>query len=141
LKHGEITNSMEPDFPLPDAPKLDMRELYSKGELFAVDMQHIKPPKAIYSPDPEYSLAARVVKREGTVLLGVILGRSGFPEDVWVIRKFVYSNGEQKTFKALGLGLEQKAIEAVRQWKFEPAMKGEEPVPVFLNVEVQFRLY
>jgi periplasmic protein TonB len=95
----------------------------------------------VYSPDPEYSQAARVVKREGTVLLGVILGRDGSPDDVWVIRKFVYSNGEQKTFKALGLGLEQKAIEAVRHWKFEPATKDGEPVPVFLNVEVTFRLY
>jgi TonB family protein len=141
LKAGEITTSMEPEFPLPDGPKRDMRELYSKGELFTVDMQHVKPPNAVYSPDPEYSQAARVVKREGTVLLGVILGRDGSPDDVWVIRKFVYSNGEQKTFKALGLGLEQKAIEAVRHWKFEPATKDGEPVPVFLNVEVTFRLY
>jgi Gram-negative bacterial TonB protein C-terminal len=141
LKQGEITNFMEPDFPLPDGPKRDMRDLYSKGELFTVDTQHVKPPKAVYSPDPEYSLAARVVKREGTILLGVILGRDGAPDDIWVIRKFVYSNGEQKTFKPLGLGLEQKAVQAVRQWKFQPATKDGEPVSVFLNIEVQFRLY
>ena len=132
---------MEPDSPFPNGPKRDMHELYSKGELFAIDMQHVKPPKAIYSPDPEYSLAARVVKRQGTVLWGVILGRDGSPDDIWVIRKFIYANGEEKTFKALGLGLEQKAIEAVRHWKFEPATKDGEPVPVFLNVEVTFRLY
>ncbi|PYV84699.1 MAG: hypothetical protein DMG93_03855 [Acidobacteria bacterium] len=141
LTTGEITTSMEPDSPLPNGPKRDMHELYSKGELFAIDMQHVKPPKAVYSPDPEYSLAARVVKRQGTVLLGVILGRDGSPDDIWVIRKFVYANGEQKTFKAVGLGLEQKAIETVWNWKFEPATKDGEPVPVFLSIEVTFRLY
>lgn len=141
LNQGEIKTSIEPDPPLPDGPKRNMRELYSKGELFAVDMQHVKPPKAIYSPDPEYSQAARTVKRQGAILLGVILGRDGLPDDVWVIRKFVYPNGEQKTFKAVGLGLEQKAIEAVWHWRFEPAMKDGEPVPVFLNIEVNFHLY
>jgi hypothetical protein len=102
LKQGEITTTMESDFPLPDGPKRDMRDLYSKGELFTVDMQHVKPPKAIYSPDPEYSPAARVVKRQRTVLLGIILGRDGSPDDIWVIRKFVYANGEQKPSKRSG---------------------------------------
>lgn len=141
LKQGELTTSMEPDGPLPNGPKRDMRELYAKGELFAIDMQHVKPPKAIYSPDPGYSVAARAVKREGTVCLGVILGRDGSPDDIWVIRKFIYTNGEQKTFKPLGLGLEQKAIDAVRNWKFQPALKDGEPVSVFLDVEIQFRAY
>jgi len=141
LKQGEINTFVEPDLPLQDGPKRDMKELYARGELFAVDMQHVKPPKAVYSPDPEYSLPARIAKRQGVVALGLILGRDGSPDDIWVIRKFVYSNGEQKTFKPVGLGLEQKAIEAVRQWKFQPATKDGEPVPVFLNIEVQFRLY
>jgi protein TonB len=43
--------------------------------------------------------------------------------------------------RKLGFGLDQKAIQAVQQWKFQPAMKDEQPVPVLLNVEVQFRLY
>lgn len=139
-RQNEISTSVEPDLPLPDGPKRNMQELYSKGELFAVDKQHVKPPKAVYAPDPEYSMAARAAKRQGTVLLGVILGRDGAPEDIWLIRKLVYSNGEQ-TLKPVGLGLERKAIEAVSHWKFEPAMKDGEPVPVFVNIEVKFHIY
>jgi protein TonB len=41
----------------------------------------------------------------------------------------------------LGLGLDEKAIEAVNTWKFEPAQKDGRPVAVAINVEVQFRLY
>ena len=48
---------------------------------------------------------------------------------------------EAKLARSLGLGLDQKAIEAVRQWKFEPAMKDGHPVAVQINVEVNFRLY
>jgi TonB family protein len=139
-RQNEIKTSVEPDLPLPDGPKRNMPELYSEGELFAVDGQHVKPPKAIYAPDPEYSMAARAAKRQGTVLLGVILGRDGAPEDIWPIRKLIYSTGEQ-TFKPVGLGLEQKAIEAVSHWKFEPAMKDGEPVPVLVNIEVKFHIY
>ena len=43
--------------------------------------------------------------------------------------------------RSLGMGLDQKAIEAVRKWKFEPAMKDGRPVAVQINVEVNFRLY
>jgi TonB family protein len=43
--------------------------------------------------------------------------------------------------RALGMGLDEKAVEAVRQWRFEPAKKDGHPVPVMINVEVNFRLY
>ena len=43
--------------------------------------------------------------------------------------------------RSLGLGLDEKALEAVRQWKFEPARKDGQPVAVLVNVEVNFRLY
>jgi TonB family protein len=43
--------------------------------------------------------------------------------------------------RTLGLGLDEKAIEAVRQWKFDPARKNGQPVAVQINVEVNFRLY
>lgn len=141
LNQGEMKTSVEPDLPFPDGPKRDMAELYSNGELFAVDMEHVKPPKAVYSPDPEYSQAARAAKRQGTVRLGLILGPDGSPEDIWVIRKFVYSNGQEKTYKPVGLGLEQKAIEAVRKWRFDPATKDGQPVSVFLSVELAFHAY
>jgi len=88
----------------------------------------VSAPKAIYNPDPEYSEEARKAKYQGTCVLSLIVGPDGKPRDIRVAR-------------SLGLGLDQKAIEAVNQWKFEPAQKDGRPVAVAINVEVQFRLY
>jgi TonB family protein len=88
----------------------------------------VSAPKALYSPDPEYSEEARKAKYQGTCVLWLIVGPDGRPRDIKVAR-------------SLGLGLDEKAIEAVKSWKFEPAMKDGKPVAVQINVEVDFRLY
>jgi protein TonB len=88
----------------------------------------VSAPRPIYDPDPEYSEEARNAKFQGTVLLWVIVGPDGRPRDIRVQR-------------SLGMGLDEKAIEAVRQWKFEPSMKDGHPVAVQVNIEVSFRLY
>lgn len=88
----------------------------------------VSAPHAIYDPDPEYSEEARKAKYQGTVLLWVVVGADGRPRDIHVQR-------------ALGMGLDEKAIEAVRKWTFEPAMKDGHPVAVQVNIEVSFRLY
>ncbi|HET7209693.1 MAG TPA: energy transducer TonB [Terriglobales bacterium] len=88
----------------------------------------VSAPKAIYSPDPEYSEEARKAKYQGTCVLWLIVGPDGRPRDIKIAR-------------SLGLGLDEKAIEAVKNWKFEPAMKDGKPVSVQINVEVDFRLY
>ena len=88
----------------------------------------VSAPRALQTPDPEYSEEARKAKYQGTVVLWLIVDQSGHPQNVRVAR-------------SLGMGLDQKAIEAVRQWKFEPAMKDGHPVSVQINVEVNFRLY
>ncbi len=88
----------------------------------------VSPPKGLYTPDPEYSEEARKAKYQGTVILWLIVGPDGRPRDI-------------KISRSLGMGLDQKAIEAVRNWKFEPAMKDNKPVAVQINVEVNFRLY
>lgn len=88
----------------------------------------VSAPKAIYSPDPEYSEEARKAKYQGTCVLWLIVGPDGRPRDIRVQR-------------TLGLGLDEKAIEAVKNWRFEPAMKDGKPVAVQINVEVSFRLY
>jgi len=88
----------------------------------------VSAPKAIYAPDPEYSEEARKAKYQGTCVLWLVVGPDGKPRDIKVAR-------------TLGLGLDEKAIEAVKQWKFEPAMKDGKPVAVQINVEVSFRLY
>jgi protein TonB len=88
----------------------------------------VSAPKALYAPDPEYSEEARKAKYQGTCVLWLVVGPDGHPRDVRIAR-------------SLGLGLDEKAIEAVKQWKFEPAMKDGKPVAVQINVEVDFRLY
>jgi protein TonB len=88
----------------------------------------VSAPRALFTPDPEYSEEARKAKYQGTVVLWLIVDQSGRPQNVKVAR-------------TLGMGLDQKAIEAVRNWKFEPAMKDGHPVAVQINVEVNFRLY
>jgi TonB family protein len=88
----------------------------------------VSAPKALYAPDPEYSEEARKAKYQGTVVLWMVVGADGRPQQVRVQR-------------SLGMGLDEKAIEAVRQWKFEPAKLNGQSVPVQINVEVNFRLY
>ncbi len=88
----------------------------------------VSAPRVLSSPDPEYSEEARKAKYQGVCVLWLIVGPDGHPRDVRVAR-------------SLGMGLDQKAIEAVRQWKFEPALKDGKPVAVQINVEVNFRLY
>ena len=88
----------------------------------------VSAPRAISTPDPEYSEEARKAKYQGTCVLWLIVGPDGHPRDIKIAR-------------SLGLGLDEKAIEAVKQWKFEPAMKDGHAVAVQINVEVSFRLY
>ena len=88
----------------------------------------VSAPRVIYEPDPEYSEEARKAKYQGVCVLYLIVGADGKPRDVRVLR-------------SLGLGLDEKAIEAVRQWKFDPAMKDGKPVAVEVSVQVDFHLY
>ncbi|HEY3930177.1 MAG TPA: energy transducer TonB [Candidatus Koribacter sp.] len=88
----------------------------------------VSAPRALNTPDPEYSEEARKAKYQGTCILWLIVGPDGHPRDVKVAR-------------SLGMGLDQKAIDAVKKWTFEPAMKDGKPVAVQINVEVNFRLY
>lgn len=88
----------------------------------------VSAPKVIDAPDPDYSEEARKAKYQGTCILWLIVGPDGRPRDLKVAR-------------TLGMGLDQKAIEAVRRWRFEPAKMNGQPVAVQINVEVNFRLY
>jgi len=88
----------------------------------------VSAPRAIYFPDPEFSEEARKAKYQGSVVLSAIIGPDGRPHNLRVVR-------------SLGMGLDEKATEAVTRWRFEPARKGSQPVAVEVNIEVAFRLY
>jgi TonB family protein len=88
----------------------------------------ISAPEAISTPDPQYTEEARSAKTQGTCVLLLIVDQQGLPQDIHVVR-------------SLGHGLDQKAIEAVKQWRFHPALKDGHPVNVQISVEVGFRLF
>jgi TonB family protein len=87
----------------------------------------VTPPTLLYKDAPEYSEEARKAKFEGTVVLYVEVDPSGKAINPRVIR-------------SLGFGLDEKAIEAVRKWKFKPGYKDGKPVTVAATIEVNFRL-
>jgi TonB family protein len=89
--------------------------------------QGVMAPKLLKKVEPEYDEEARAAKYQGTVVLQVVIGPDGLAHNPVVV-------------KSLGLGLDQKAIEAVAQWQFSPGVKDGAPVPVAATVEVNFRL-
>ena len=89
---------------------------------------NVSAPIPIYKPEPPYSEEARKAKYQGTVVLWIIVDTQGNVTDLRVV-------------KPLGLGLDEKAVETVRTWKFKPAMRNNVPVPVRVGVEVTFRLF
>jgi len=84
-------------------------------------------PVVLYKPEPQYSEEARRAKWQGTVTLSVEVDASGQVTNVNVTRR-------------LGLGLDEKAIEAVKRWKFQPGMQDGKPVTVQAQVDMNFRL-
>ncbi len=88
----------------------------------------VSAPKVIYRVDPEFSEEARKNKWQGTVILRVVIGVDGKTHEISVQR-------------SLGMGLDEKAIEAARQWRFEPGQKDGKAVPVEVSMEINFRLY
>lgn len=87
----------------------------------------VKPPHAVDTPDPTYSETARQAKMNGTVVLAVAINAAGTVDAVKVVQ-------------SAEPGLDANAMDAVKRWRFIPAMKDGKPVPVQLSVETNFRL-
>jgi TonB family protein len=88
----------------------------------------VSVPEAIYSPEPGFSEEARKTKHQGIVMLILVVGKDGHPYDI-------------RVSQSLGMGLDQKAIEAVNRWRFRPAMFNGQSVATRIAVQVDFRLY
>ncbi len=88
----------------------------------------VRPPIAIFTPDPEFSEEARKAKFSGNVVVSLIVGADGKPHNVRALR-------------GVGMGLDEKAVEAVQQYKFKPALKDGKPVAVYLNIDVSFQIF
>jgi periplasmic protein TonB len=88
----------------------------------------VTAPRVIYSPEPEFSEEARKIKYQGVVTVEIVVGADGHPRNLRIER-------------SLGMGLDEKALEAVRTWRFAPGTKDGHPVSVLMNIEVHFNLY
>jgi len=89
----------------------------------------VSQPVPLNQVEAEFSDEARRAKYQGVCIVSLIVDAQGNPQNPRVVRP-------------LGMGLDEKALEAVRKYKFKPAMKdGKTPVPVMINVEINFRLY
>lgn len=87
----------------------------------------VSAPIVIYRVEPIYSEEARKAKHQGVVVLWTVVRKDGSLEILRVVR-------------SLGLGLDESAVNALRQWKFRPGTKDGVPVDVAVNVEVSFTL-
>ncbi len=87
----------------------------------------VSPPRLISKVEPKFSEEARISHFAGTVLLGATLGTDGRASSFKVLRH-------------LGLGLDENAIAAVSNWQFKPGEKEGQPVNVFAQIEVNFRM-
>jgi TonB family protein len=88
----------------------------------------VSAPQLVHSVDPEFTDQARRANLQGVVSIQLIVDSRGNPQDIRVVRH-------------LGMGLDQKAIEAVRQYKFSPAIYQGHPVAVQMVINVNFHLY
>jgi len=89
---------------------------------------NVSAPILVSSVDPEFSDYARRMKISGICLIAVIVDANGIPQHPRVI-------------KSLEPSLDQNALAAINQYRFKPAMKDGQPVPVQIKIEVNFQLY
>ena len=85
----------------------------------------IIPPKVIHQVSPKPNSGAAGFRISGAVLIGLVVSSHGLPLNVHVVR-------------SVDKDIDQSAIDAVREWRFEPARKGDKPVAVRLTIEIRF---
>ena len=88
----------------------------------------VSPPRLVFQPEIEFSEEARKAKFQGTCVLALVVDASGRPTNIRVT-------------SSLGMGLDEKAIEAAKKYRFEPGMREGHPVAVEIALEVDFHLY
>jgi periplasmic protein TonB len=96
--------------------------------IFIAGRGGVTVPVPIFTPEAEFSDEARRQKYQGICLVAIIVDAHGNPQNVHVVRH-------------LGMGLDEKAMEAIRKYRFKPATKDGKPVAAAITVEVDFRLF
>jgi protein TonB len=101
--------------------------LMSTGILCAQEIAHSTSPQITHAAKPVYTKEAFAAKLQGTVILSTVIGVDGLPTEIKVTR-------------GLGMGLDEKAVECLKLWRFKPGTRYDEPVPMRASIEINFRL-
>jgi protein TonB len=118
--HATVPNGTPGGPGNPTAAKIDCPARPDPGA-FVV---HDREPKEVYAPKPDYPEIARQANMEGTVVLKVLVSREGRVEEVLMERSSPM--------------FDDAAEKAIRQWRFTPALMGEEPVAAWVTIPVRF---
>jgi protein TonB len=97
------------------------------GEIAQALDARMTRPEVLFRVNPRYTEAARIARRQGTVIVQATIDRTGHVTDV-------------RLMKGLGLGLDESAMNAVQQWRFKPAALAGRPVPVYFQLSVNFNV-
>ena len=122
----EANSDLEVEYPQPESPRLPSAELSSDNRIPRASELGALPPKVIYQPEPEISEASRIKGDHGNVDIALVVGSDGVPRNLKIICSSVPDS-------------DQNALDAVSQWKFEPATKDGKPLAVSIQVEVAFK--
>jgi periplasmic protein TonB len=98
------------------------------GSVYVPGRGGVTAPIPIFAPEAEFSDEARQQKYQGVCVVALIVDARGYPQNVHVVQH-------------LGMGLDEKAMEAIRKYRFKPATKDGKPVAAVMTVEVDFRLF
>jgi periplasmic protein TonB len=104
-----------------------LKPLPNPNDISRAGVNGVDVPRCIACPVPSYSERGKAAKVQGRVVLSVVISEDGRAETIAVVKR-------------LGFGLTQQAIEAVSEWRFRPATKEGQPVPVFVPIEVTMRI-
>jgi TonB family protein len=113
--------------PVPEFLSAQSADAHTEGEdepVFNLG-DGITPPKVIHQVSPRPDSGQQGFRISGVVLIGLVVSSHGLPVRVHVVR-------------SVDKDIDQSAIDAVTQWRFEPARKGDKPVAVRLTIEIRF---
>jgi TonB family protein len=124
--------------PTPDAPEKAPRPNPNAAGKYHVG-DSVTPPRATYEVEPVFPKEAKKRKFSGKTVVNLIVDTKGNPVNVHVQKSI--ADSMDKKLHDIALSLDQAAVDAVTQYKFVPAMMRGKPVPVELNVEVNFQIF
>ena len=99
-----------------------------ENKVHRVGENAVTAPRTLFTPEPEFTDAARKTRYQGVLVVSVVVGSDGLVKKLSIVRP-------------LGMGLDENAVARISTWRFRPGTKNGEPVAVAMNVEVSFNLY